>query len=130
MTTAQADASVRRLYWLTLSFGLFGFVSYWIANGFRIALAFLLGAGVSFGNLWLFSYLSRAIAPASENKSPENKTWSARSFISRYLLLFAGGYAITKGLDADPLMVVLGLFVSTAAVLVSSIVDLFSPASH
>jgi hypothetical protein len=130
MTTDQADASVRRLYWLTISFGLIGFVSYWAAKGFHTAAAFLLGATISLGNLWLFNYLSRAIAPASTEPATENKTWSARSFISRYLLLFAGGYAITKGLDADPLTVVLGLFVSTAAVLVSSIFDLFSPTSH
>jgi hypothetical protein len=130
MTTAQADASVRRLYWFTLAFGLIGFVSYWAAKGFHTAAAFLLGAAISFGNLWLFNYLSRAIAPAAENQTTEKKAWSARTFISRYLLLIAGGYAITKGLDADPLTVVLGLFVSTAAVLVSSILDLFSTASH
>jgi hypothetical protein len=121
MTDAEATTSIWRLYWLTIAFGLIGFVSYFALQGFRTGLAFLLGAAISFCNLWLFSYLSRAIAPSTA----ENKPWNWRNFLSRYLLLFAGGYAITKALGVNPVSVVLGLFASTAAVITDSIAQLF-----
>lgn len=126
MTDSEADANVHRLYWLTISFGMIGFVSYFAAKGFRPAFAFFLGAAISFGNLWVFNYLSLAIAPSER----ETKPWATRAFISRYLLLLAGGYVITKALGVEPLPVVLGLFASTAAVLTDSIVQLFWPSAR
>jgi len=74
----------------------------------------------SFGNLWLFHRLSVSIAPGEGSGKP----WQAGAFIGRYMVLFAVGYVIVKGLDVNPLPVVLGLFASTAAVLASSIIEL------
>lgn len=113
--------TVRRLYWLTIAFGLIGFVSYFAVLGPLPAVGFLLGALGSFGNLWLFDWLSRAIAPGTARKP-----WQAGTFITRYLLFFAVGYVIVKGLGVNPLPVVFGLLASTAAALVSSIFELLA----
>ena len=112
--------TVQRLYALTLAFGVIGFVLYWALVGFIPAVAFLLGALGSFGNLWLFHWLSRAMEPGSTSRKP----WQAGAFVGRYIILFTLGYVIVKALDVNPLPVVFGLFVSTAAVLVSSAVEI------
>ena len=114
------SVSVRRLYRLTLTIGILGAAAFGWAQGAREALAFGLGALGSFGNLWLFHRLSVSIAPGEGSGKP----WQAGAFIGRYMVLFAVGYVIVKGLDVNPLPVVLGLFASTAAVLASSIVEL------
>ena len=53
------------------------------------------------------------------------KRWQAGAFAGRYLIFFAAGYVIVKALDVSPLPVVFGLFASTAAVLLSSVLELF-----
>ena len=114
------SVSVRRLYRLTLVCGILGAAAFGWAQGVREGLAFGLGALGSFGNLWLFHRLSLSIAPGEGSGKP----WQAGAFIGRYMVLFAVGYVIVKGLDVNPLPVVLGLFASTAAVLASSIIEL------
>lgn len=105
--------TIQRLYILTLAFGVIGFVLYWCFAGFIPALAFLLGALGSFGNLWLFNWLARSMAPGETSRKP----WQAGTFVGRYLILFTMGYIIVKALGVSPLPVVFGLFASTAAVL-------------
>jgi hypothetical protein len=112
--------TVQRLYRLTALFGVLGFVSYLRLEGPRSALGFVLGAAISIGNLWLFDWLADAIAPSSSARKP----WQAGAFVGRYLILFTGGYVIVKALGINPLPVVLGLFASTAAVLLSSAIEL------
>jgi hypothetical protein len=109
------------MYWLTGVFAVAGFAGIWPGLGFKTALAFLLGALVSAGNLYLFGYLSRAISPSPG----ESKPWEARAFVSRYLLMLAGGYVIVKALGVNPLAVILGLLASTAAAVTSIIIELF-----
>jgi hypothetical protein len=116
----MSSLSVRRLYRLTILFGILGAAAFSWLQGPREGLAFALGALGSFGNLWLFHRLSLNIAPGEEARKP----WQASAFLGRYLILFAAGYVIVKGLGVNPLPVVLGLFASTAAVLTSSIVEL------
>jgi len=120
VTDHELTHSVRRLYALTAAFTLIGFVSYFSTHGARDAFAFLLGALGSFGNLWLFNWLSRSIAPGEHRRNP----WHASLFVGRYLGLFLVGYATVKALDVSPLPVLFGLLASTGAVLASSIVDL------
>jgi ATP synthase I chain len=110
-----------RLYWSTAMFAGGGFIAWWLSRGFKMALPFLLGALVSMGNLYLFGYLSRAISPAPG----ETRPWEARAFISRYLLLFGFGYVIVKALGVNPLAVIVGLLTTTAAAVLSIIVELF-----
>ena len=120
MTDQDLRASVRRLYWLTASFGIIGFVWCFLIFGSRAAVAFALGAAGSFGNLRLFEWLSRAVAPGGTARKP----WHVAAFIGRYLLLFLLAYAIVNSLGVNPLPVLLGLLASTAAVLASSILEI------
>lgn len=131
MTNQDLEQSLRRLYWLTGLFGLLGFVSYFGLQGPRAAFAFSLGAGSSFGNLWLFDRLSRAIAPGGSTRKP----WQAAAYTARYLVLFSAGYVIVNALGVNPLAVVLGLLASTAAVLALSILEIIQgllgkPSTH
>ncbi len=116
--------TVRKLYGLTGSFGILGFVSYFWVAGVRSAIAFALGALCSFGNLWLFDRISRQIAPGENSRKP----LQAGAYFTRYILLLGIGYAIVKALRVSPLAVILGLLASTAAVLVASVVELISHA--
>jgi hypothetical protein len=115
------SVTVTQLYRWTLVIGLAGTLAYFFYGGFRPALAFALGSAVSFLNLWLFDRLARGIAPAEGAKKP----WQAGAFAARYLVFFAAGYVIVKALDVSPLPVVFGLFASTAAVLLSSVLEVF-----
>ena len=116
------SVSTGQLYWLTAITGLLGFIGLLMANGFRPAVAFLLGALISLGNLWLFERLARGIEPGENARKP----WEAGAFFSRYLILFAAGYAIVNALGVSPLPVVLGLFASTVAVLIASVSELLT----
>jgi hypothetical protein len=116
----MTTTSVRRLYLLTGAFAILGFVSQFAVAGPRNAFGFLMGALGSFGNLWLFDWLSRSIAPGERQQKP----WQASLFIGRYIVLIAVGYATVKALDVGPLAVLLGLLASSAAALISSIFDL------
>lgn len=115
------SVTVAQLYRLTLLVGLAGTVVYSFYGGFRPAFAFALGSAISLLNLWLFDRLARGMAPAEGSKKP----WQAGAFAARYLIFFAAGYVIVKALDVSPLPVVFGLFASTAAVLLSSVLELF-----
>ena len=107
-------------YKLTLVFGILGAAIYWYVGGLRSAAGFFLGAACSLGNLWLFDWLSRSIAPGAASRKP----WQAGAFVTRYILLLGIGYAIVKALDVSPLAVMMGLFSSAAAVLTSAIIEL------
>ncbi|MFL6350833.1 MAG: ATP synthase subunit I [Bryobacteraceae bacterium] len=121
MTEQDLNHSLRRLYWLTASFGIIGFVSYFWLEGPRSAFGFLLGALSSFGNLCLFVWLSRAISPTPAARRP----WKPGAFVARYFILVTVGYVIVNALSVNVLAVVLGLFSSTAAVLLSSTIEIF-----
>jgi hypothetical protein len=120
MTDQDLNQSLRRLYWLTALFGVMGFVSYFWLQGPRSAFGFLLGAVSSFGNLYLFVWLSRAISPTTAPRRP----WKAGAFVARYLILVTIGYVIVNALSVNALAVILGLFASTAAVLLSSTIEI------
>ena len=111
---------MEQLYKFTILFGLAG--SIWICArwGWRPGLAFFLGAVTSLGNLWLFSRLARGMEPGANTRKP----WQASAFASRYVIFLAVGYVIVNALGVSPLPVVLGLFASTAAVLLSSLLEL------
>jgi succinate-acetate transporter protein len=120
MIYGPRQVSVRQIYLLTAATGVFGFALLAAVQGIRQGIAFALGALVSIGNLWLFAWLAAAIEPGEKVRKP----WQASAFMSRYLILFAAGYAIVRALGVSPLPVVLGLFASTVAVLLSSVVEL------
>jgi hypothetical protein len=111
---------IRRLYWLTAFFGAVGFVSYFAVKGLNPALGFAVGAACSVGNLWMFDWLSRAMAPGGRHRKP----WKAALFVLRYLVLLGSGYAIVNLLGVNALTVILGLLASTAAVMVTLTLEL------
>lgn len=115
MTERELLRSVARLYWFTGAFTAIGFVWYFCAADARDAFGFVLGASASFGNLWLFAWLTRSISPGESTR----KAWPASLYAGRFLVLFFIGYVIVKLLGVNPLAVILGLLVSTAAVLTS-----------
>jgi hypothetical protein len=114
------SVTVAQLYRLTVLFGLAGTIFYSAYAGFRPGLAFALGALTSVLNLWLFNRLAKGIEPGEGSRKP----WQASAFAGRYLIFLAAGYVIVKALDVSPLPVVFGLFASTAAVLLSSVLEL------
>ncbi len=118
--------SIATIYKLTGLFGLIGFIAYFWIDGVRSAAAFALGAGSSFGNLWLFDRLSRSIAPGVHNRKP----WQAGAYVTRYVLLLGIGYTIVRALNVSPLAVILGLFASAAAVVTTIILELISQVLH
>jgi hypothetical protein len=120
MNLQTRSVSIALLYRLTFVCGVLGTV--WISAvwGSRSGLAFALGALVSLGNLWLFHRLSKSIEPGPQTRKP----WQASAFGGRYLIYLAFGYVIVNALGVSPLPVVLGLFSSTAAVLLSSLSEL------
>jgi hypothetical protein len=122
VTDSLVSFSIKTVYKLTALFGLLGFVSYFWVEGVRSAAAFALGAASSFGNLWLFDWLSGTIAPGTTSRKP----WQAGAYFFRYLLLLGIGYAIVKTLNVSPVAVLLGLLASAAAVLASLILELVS----
>jgi hypothetical protein len=120
MTNDELNLSLRRLYRLMAVIAILGFLAYVSLQGTLAAFGFLLGALVSIGNFWLFSWLSRAIAPGEGTRKP----WQPVAFMGRYLILFFFGYVIVGALGVSPLPVVFGLFVSSAALLGSAIADI------
>ena len=126
MTVSDDSFSIRKIYLLTAILGLAGFVCYIWFEGIRQAAAFALGAAASFGNLWLFDWLSGSIAPQAASK----KRWQAGAYVARYAILLAIGYGIVKALNVSPLAVVLGLLTNAAAVLAFLIFELISHALY
>lgn len=126
MTASEDSFSIRKIYLLTGAFGLIGFVCCFSLEGVRSAIAFALGAVASFGNLWLFEWLSSSIAPHASSRKP----WQAGAYLVRYAVLLAIGYGIVKALNVSPLAVVLGLLTNAAAVLAFLILELISHALY
>lgn len=120
MTNEELGSSLRRLYWLMGLFGIAGFIFYLVMQSADSAFSFALGAAGSFGNLWLFSWLSAAISPGDRARKP----WKAGLFVLRYATLVLLGYVIVKSLRINGLALILGLFLSAAAVLASLIFEI------
>ena len=118
----NAEVYVRRLYWTTGAFGIVGAIAYAAAEGMHSALGFALGAASSLGNLWLFNWVSQAIAPGA----PIRQRWRGGAFALRYGVLILAGYVIVNALGVKPLAVVLGLLTSTAAIILTGIFELVS----
>lgn len=101
-------------------FGTAGFIAYLVIQSAGSAFSFALGAAGSFGNLWLFAWLSAAISPGDTARKP----WKAGLFVLRYVILMLLGYVIVKSLRINGLALILGLFLSAAAVLASLIFEI------
>lgn len=121
MTNKELDGTLRRLYLLAGAIAITGICFFTAKRGPRAGLAFGCAAGISIANLWLFNWLSHRIAPAEG--TPQSR--GSGLFITRYLVLFALGYATVNTLGFDPVPVIAGLFVTAAAVLISFTIEIF-----
>ena len=91
-------------------------------QGFKTALAFLLGAvAIAWKFVSVRLSLSRHFTSRQAKESPGKRGLSS---LDTYYCSPAG-YVIVKALGVSPLAVILGLFASTAAVVTSSIIELF-----
>jgi small neutral amino acid transporter SnatA (MarC family) len=121
MTEQQLLRALKHLYLLAALYTGFGFVFFLLQTDVRQALAFVLGALASAGNLWLFAWLARTISPAESKRT----VWPASLYAGRFLVLFFIGYVIVKLLGASAIAVIAGLLVSTAAVMTLMAIQLF-----
>lgn len=112
---------MRQLYLLSMALVVAGSGLLFGFRGWRPAVAFLVGGLLSFGNLWLFERMSRGIAP-EEGKAPQAR--STTLFVLRYVALLALVYATVNALGLDPVPMFAGLFASTAAVLIVSVLEI------
>ncbi len=112
--------STRRLYWLTLAIGVAGSVLGAIIWNGRAGAGFALGSLASLGNLWVWESIALAAGGAQNRRTMA----AAGFFAGRLLALFAFGYVIVKALNIQPLPAILGLFASSAAVLLEILIEL------
>jgi hypothetical protein len=114
------EQSTRRLYWLTLTIGVTGTAVSWAVWGVSAGAGFGIGSAASLTNLWIWQMLA-----ASLSGKPSRKSMIAGGlFAGRFLALFALGYVIVRALNVQPLAAILGLLVSSAAVVAEIVIEL------
>ncbi len=117
------DRAIGRICRLILVLTLSGTAVYSAIGGWRGACGFLLGGLVSYLNFrWLKRTVDSLSAVASGRKPPRA---SVAVFLGlRYLLLGLGAYAILKFSEISLTAALVGLFVSTAAVILEILIEL------
>ena len=116
------DLAVGRISRLTLVLTASGAAIYFAMAGWRGGCGFLLGAIASYLN---FRWLRRTVSALGETvggKPP--RAWAAVVLGLRYLLLGLGAYAIVRVSEISLTAALVGLFVSTAAVIVEILIEL------
>ena len=116
------DLAVGRISRLTLILTASGAAIYFAMAGWRGGCGFLLGAIASYLN---FRWLKRTVNALGETvggKPP--RAWVAVVLGLRYLLLGLGAYAILKYSEISLTAALVGLFVSTAAVILEILIEL------
>ena len=116
------DLAVGRISRLTLALTGAGAAIYFALAGWRGGCGFLLGAIVSYLN---FRWLKRTVNALGETvggKPP--RAWVAVVLGLRYLLLGLGAYAIVRFSEISLTAALVGLFVSTAAVILEILIEL------
>jgi len=116
------DLAVGRISRLTLVLTASGAAIYFAMAGWRAGCGFLLGAIASYLN---FRWLKRTVSALGETvggKPP--RAWVAVVLGLRYLLLGLGAYAIVRVSEISLTAALVGLFVSTAAVIVEILIEL------
>ena len=116
------DLAAGRISRLTLVLTGSGAAIYFAMAGWRGGCGFLLGAIVSYLN---FRWLKRTVNALGETvggKPP--RAWVAVVLGLRYLLLGLGAYAIVRFSEISLTAALVGLFVSTAAVILEILIEL------
>jgi hypothetical protein len=105
--------AVRRIYLGMVGVAALGACATCIFKGWRLALAFLLGAAGSYLN---FRWLHQVVGAMGPDARPAPKRVYA-FFAFRYLLLGVGGYVIVKVFGMNAIAALTGLFVPIAALI-------------
>ena len=111
------ERALRRVGVMILALGTIGAGALVSLRGFRMGLAFLIGALLSYASFWGWQHLVLALSPGAQQKG----SWR---FIFRILLLAAAALAIIKLLGLSVAAAVTGLLVSAAAVILEIIYEL------
>jgi len=109
--------ALRRVGVMILALGTIGAGALVSLRGFRMGLAFLIGALLSYASFWGWQHLVLALSPGAQQKG----SWR---FVFRILLLAAAAIAIIKLLGLNVAAAVTGLLVSAAAVILEIIYEL------
>ena len=116
------DRAVGRIIRLTLVLTLCGSAIYFAIGGWRGGLGFLLGGMISYLNFYWLKRTVYALGQAAGGKPPRARV--AVFLGLRYLLLGLGAYVILKFSEISLTAVLVGLFVSTAAVILEILIEL------
>lgn len=109
--------ALRRVGVMILALGTIGAGALVSLRGFRMGLAFLIGALFSYASFWGWQHLVLALSPGAKQK----RSWG---FMFRILLLATAAIAIIKLLGLNVAAAVTGLLVSAAAVILEIIYEL------
>ena len=109
--------ALRRVSVMILALGTAGAGALITLKGFRIGLAFLMGALLSYASFWGWQHLVLALSPGAKRKG----SWG---FMFRILLLAGAAIAIIRLLGLNVAATVTGLLVSAAAVILEIIFEL------
>ena len=116
------DLAVGRIFRLTLALTVSGGVVCFAAAGWRGGCGFLLGALISYLN---FRWLKRTVNALGEAAGAKPPRASVAVILGlRYLLLGLGAYAILKFSEISLMAALVGLFVSTGAVILEILIEL------
>jgi hypothetical protein len=116
------DLAVGRISRLTLAITGAGAAIYFAMAGWRGGCGFLLGAIVSYLNFRWLKRTVNALGETAGGKPP--RAWVAVVLGLRYLLLGLGAYAIVRFSEISLTAALVGLFVSTAAVILEILIEL------
>jgi len=111
------ERMIRRITWVILALGIAGALVLSAVKGFRIGLAFLLGASASYASFWRWQRVLSGISPGPAPQSSWRLT-------VRMLLWILIACVIIKLLGLSVATAVTGLLVSAAAVIVEIIYQL------
>ena len=109
--------ALRRVGAMILALATIGAGALTTLKGFRMGLAFLIGALFSYASFWGWQHLVLALSPGAKQK----KSWR---FMLRIVLLGVFALAIIKLLGLNVAAALTGLLVSAAAVILEIIYEL------
>jgi uncharacterized membrane protein YhhN len=114
--------ATRRLYYFTIGVGLLGLpVASWRAR-WTGAAGWLVGVGLSLGNLWLWQRLASKLSGSERNKGP-----SGAALVMRIVAVLAIAYVIVNTLKINGMALVLGLLASAVGAIAEIVFELFRP---
>lgn len=111
------EISIPRIKRYALILGVTGTVVALLTRGVKDASGFVVGAALAFVTIESWSRLAASLNPEAAGSKPS--VGASGAFLAlRYLLIAAAIYATVKVLGVTPLAMLLGLFVSFAAVVI------------